>query len=111
MLDGMAHNFTTFLKNSWVVNSVERILVVGTDVAYFENRSMMTKMTSCSPTFGRCVMKSSDILFQGLVGTDKGSRSLETLAFSTLSCWQMMHVFVYCIMSIPHIWPKVPLFH
>ena len=69
------------------------------NVAYFVNRMMMTKMVSCLPTFGRCVMKSSDTLFQGLVGIGKGSRSLETLAFSTLSCWQMRHYVLYCIFS------------
>ena len=99
MLDGMPYNFTMCLKNSWAVSSTEHNLGVGTNVAYFENRSMITKMTSYSPTFGRCVMKSRDTLSQGLVGTGRGSKSPETLAFSTLSCWQMRHVLVYCIMS------------
>ena len=44
-------------------------------------------------------MKSRGILFQGLVGTGRGSKSPETLAFSTLFCWQMRHIFVYCMMS------------
>ena len=87
MLDEMPHSFTICLKNSWAVSSIEHILGMGTNVAYFENRSMMTKMASYSPTFGRCVIKSRDTLFQGLVGTGRGSKSLEILAFSTLSCW------------------------
>ena len=48
-------------------------------------RITITKMASYSPTFGRCVMKSRDTLSQGLVGTGRGSKSPETLAFSTLS--------------------------
>ena len=37
------------------------------NVAYFENRSMITKMASYSPTFGRCVMKSSDTFSKALL--------------------------------------------
>ena len=62
MLDEMRHNFTTCLKNSWAVSSAEHNLGVGTNVAYFENRSTITKMAPYSPTFGRCVMKSRDTL-------------------------------------------------
>ena len=76
MLDEMPHNFTTCLKNSWAVSSVEHNLGVGTNVTYFENWSTITKMASYSPTFGRCVMKSRDTLSQGLVGTGRGSKSL-----------------------------------
>ena len=99
MLDGMPYNFTMCLKNSWAVSSAEHNLGVGTNVEYFENQFSITKMASYSPNFGRCVMKSRDTLFQGLVGTGRGSKSPETLAFSTLSCWQARHVLVYCIMS------------
>ena len=42
MLDGMPHNFTICLKNSCAVNSPEHILGVGMNMAYFENRSMIT---------------------------------------------------------------------
>ena len=79
MLDGMSHNLTTCLKNNWAVSSAEHILGVGTNVAYFENQSTITKMASYSPTFGRCVMKSRDTLFQGLVGTGRGFKSPDTL--------------------------------
>ena len=80
------------------------------NVAYFENRSTITKMASYSPTFGRCVMKSRDTLSQGRVGTGRGSKSPETLAFSTLSCWQMRHVLVYCMMSSRMFGQKYPFF-
>ena len=60
ILDGIPHNFTTCLKNSWAVSSAEHNLGVGMNVAYFENRSTITKMASYFPTFGRCVMKSRD---------------------------------------------------
>ena len=99
MLDEMPYNFIMCLKNSWAVSSAEHNLGVGTNVAYFENRSTITNMASYSPTSGRCVIKSRDTLSQGLVGTDRGSKSPETLAFSTLSYWQMRHVLVYCMMS------------
>lgn len=77
-----------YFKNSWVVNSAKHILGVGTNVAYFKNQYMITKMASCSPTFERFVMKFIDTLLQGLVSMGMGSRSLETLTFSTLSYWK-----------------------
>ena len=90
---------TRCLKKKSAVNSAEDCLVVGMKVAYFENRSMISKMASRSPTFWRCVIQSMDTLSHGLVGTGKGSRSPATFAFSILSCWQMRHVFVYCMTS------------
>ena len=110
MLDGMPHNFTMCLKNSWAVSSAEHNLGVGTNVAYFKNRSTITKMASYSPNFGRCVMKSRDTLSQGLVGAGKGSKSPETLAFSTLSGWQMRHILVYYMMSSRIFGQKYPFF-
>ena len=65
MLDEMPHSVTMCLKNSWAVSSAEHNLGVGMNVAYFKNWSMITKMTSYSPTFRRCAMKSRDTLFQG----------------------------------------------
>ena len=55
-------------------------------------------------------MKSRDTLSQGLVGIGRGSKSPETLAFSTLSCWQMRHVLVYCMMSSCIFSKKYPFF-
>jgi len=110
MLDGMPHNLTMCLKNSWAVSSAEYNLGVGTNVAYFENRSTITKMASYSPTFGKCIMKSKDTFYQGLVCTGRGSKSPETLAFSTLSCWQMRHVLVYCMISSCIFGLKYPFF-
>ena len=107
MLYRMPHNFTMCLKNNLAVNSAKYTLGVRTNVVYFENQSMITKMTLYLPTFERCVMKSSDTLSHGLIGTSRGSRSPNTLAFSTLSYWQMRRL---CILHyvIPHVWIKVP---
>ena len=55
-------------------------------------------------------MKSRDTLFQCLFGTGRGSKSPETLAFSTLSCWQMRHVLVYYMMSSRIFDQKYPFF-
>ena len=43
MLDGMPHNFTMCLKNSWAVTSAEHNLGVGTNIAYFEKASKHMK--------------------------------------------------------------------
>ncbi|KAA0054250.1 uncharacterized protein E5676_scaffold45G00530 [Cucumis melo var. makuwa] len=65
MLVGTPHNFTTCLKNNCAVNLAEH------KVAYFENRSMMTKIAIKLPALGRWVMKSIETLSQGFVGTGK----------------------------------------
>ena len=83
----MPHNLTTCRKNSCAVASVEHDLGVGMNVAYLENLSMMTKMDFISPTLGRCVIKSREILFHGQVGTGNGSSSPAILFCSTLFCW------------------------
>ena len=103
----MAHNFTTCLKNNWVVSSAKHCLGVGTNVAYFKNRSKITKIASCSPTLWRCD-EIKCTLFQGLVCADKSSRSHETLVFSTLSCWKVRHFFVYCMISSHMFGQKYP---
>ena len=99
MLVETLHNFTTSLKNSCVVNLAEQSLLLGIKGAYFENRSMITRLTYRSPTYGRCVIKSIETPSHGLVKISKGLRCLATFAFLTLSCWQMRHVFAYCMMS------------
>lgn len=80
------HNFTMFLKNSWVVIYVEHIFRVGKKVAYLEKQSTITRIASDSPTLGRCVMKSRDIFSHGLIGTGRGFSKLAILDLSTLSC-------------------------
>ena len=92
MLDGMPHNFTMCLKNSWAVSSAEHNLGVGTNVAYFENQSTITKMASYSLTFW-------EVCYEVQRHFSKALLAQVTLAFSTLSCWQMRHVLVYCMMS------------
>ena len=97
-------------NNNWAIKLVEHIFGVSTNVVYFENQLMMTKMTSCSPTIGGCMMKPSDILFQDLVGTSKSLRSPETLTFSTVLLENEAYLgILHCVIS--HIWLKVPIFH
>ena len=87
MLVGMPHNLTTCQKNNCVVASTEHDLQVGINVAYLENRSVMTKMDFISPTLGRCEMKSRETISHGRDGIDRGSTSPAILFRSILSCW------------------------
>lgn len=68
MLVGGPHSLTTFLKNSWAINSTEHDFGVGMKVAYYENMSMITTMDSNFITLGRWVIKSREKLSHGLEG-------------------------------------------
>ena len=68
-------------------------------VAYFENLSTITKIALKSPVFGRLVMKSSDTLSHGQLGTNKDSNNPGVMCLSTLSCWQVRQVLVYSTIS------------
>lgn len=111
ILDEISHNFTTCLKNSWAVISTQHYFGVGIKVVYFENRSMTTKMASCSLILGRWVMISIDTLSQGCDDTVRSSRRPATLAFSILSYWLMRHVLVYCVISSRMGGQKYPFFN
>ncbi|MED6177272.1 hypothetical protein PIB30_096592, partial [Stylosanthes scabra] len=72
MLFGSPQYFTTFLKNSRAASSVVQSVWAGINVAYFENRSTITRIEPNPSDFGKAEIKSRDTLSQGLSGEGRG---------------------------------------
>ena len=97
MLMGMPHSLIMFGRTVVQLLRRRKTWGIGTNVAYLENLFTITKMNSISPTLGRCVMKSRETFFHNREGIGRGSNSPAILFSSTLSCWQIRHVFVNCV--------------